>query len=109
MAEIEITDANFEAEVLKSEKLVLVDFWAPWCGPCKQIAPIISEIAKEYNGKIKVGKLNTDEATAIAAQYHIFSIPTIIIFKEGKPYEQMVGLRTKSEIQNKINQLLSLS
>lgn len=107
MAEIELTDANFEAEVLKQDGVVLVDFWAPWCGPCKRLSPIISDIAKDNEGKIKVCKLNTDDASATAAQYQVASIPTLIIFKGGKPYEQMVGLKTKADIQKKINQSLS--
>lgn len=107
MAEIELTDANFEAEVLKQDGVVLVDFWAPWCGPCKRLSPIIGDIAKDNEGKIKVCKLNTDEASATAAQYQVASIPTLIIFKGGKPHEQMVGLRTKADIQEKINKSLS--
>lgn len=107
MAEIEINDANFEQEVIQSDKPVLIDFWAPWCGPCKRIAPIIAEIASENEGKIKVGKLNTDDSPSTAARYQIASIPTILIFKGGKPYEQIVGLRSKADIQERINKALA--
>lgn len=107
MAEIKLDDANFEETVLKTNDVFLVDFWAPWCGPCMRIAPIIADIAKENEGKIKVGKVNTDEAPATAARFQISSIPTLIIFKGGKPYEQIVGLRTKTDIQSKIDQTLA--
>ncbi|MFH1379790.1 MAG: thioredoxin [bacterium] len=107
MGEIQVTDANFETEVLQNDGIVLVDFWAPRCGPCKRLSPIIDELAQENEGKLKVCKLNTDDASATAAKYQIASIPTLIIFKGGKPYEQMVGLRTKADIQEKINQLIS--
>lgn len=107
MAEVELNDANFDAEVIQADKPVLVDFWAPWCGPCKRIAPIVAEIATEFDGRIKVGRINTDEAPATAARFQISSIPTLIIFKGGKPYEQLVGLRSKADIKLKINQVLS--
>lgn len=85
MAEIIITEENFENEVLNSDKPVLVDFWAQWCGPCRMLGPIIEEIANDYEGKVKVGKVNVDEQPNLASKYGIASIPTVIVFKNGKP------------------------
>ena len=95
---VELTDANFDAEVLKSEQPVLVDFWAPWCGPCRMIAPAVEEIANEYQGKVRVGKLNTDQARQAAINYRIQSIPTLLLFKDGKPAEQLLGAVPKQQI-----------
>ncbi len=92
---ITFTDQNFEKEVLKSEKPVLVDFWAPWCGPCQMVSPLIEELAKEVEGKVKVGKLNVDENPQVAAKYGIMSIPTVIFFKEGKEVVRQIGLESK--------------
>lgn len=89
--EMEFTEANFDAEVIKSEIPVMVDFWAPWCGPCKAIAPIVEQLSSDYAGKVKVGKLNTDDNQQIAIEYGVMSIPTVIIFKDGKVAERMVG------------------
>ncbi len=102
MAEIIITEENFENEVLNSDKPVLVDFWAQWCGPCKMLGPIIEEIANDYEGKVKVGKVNVDEQPNLASKYGIASIPTVIVFKNGKPEKTSVGLRSKNEIENMI-------
>lgn len=102
MAEIIITEENFENEVLNSDKLVLVDFWAQWCGPCRMLGPIIEEIANDYEGKVKVGKVNVDEQPNLASKYGIASIPTVIVFKNGKPEKTLVGLRSKNEIENMI-------
>lgn len=96
--EITITKENFEQEVLKSNIPVLVDFWATWCGPCMMLSPIIEEISKEYDGKIKVGKINTDEQEELAAQFGIVAIPTLLLFKEGKVVNKMSGYRAKDEI-----------
>lgn len=102
MVEIIITEENFENEVLNSDKPVLVDFWAQWCGPCRMLGPIIEEIANDYEGKVKVGKVNVDEQPNLASKYGIASIPTVIVFKNGKPEKTLVGLRSKNEIENMI-------
>ena len=98
MAEITLTNANFEAEVLKSDLPVLVDFWASWCGPCKMLSPIIAEIAEEYDGKVKVGKVNVDDEPALANMFGIESIPTVMVFKGGKLVNQSLGYRPKEQI-----------
>lgn len=103
MAEINLTEANFSKEVLESDKLVLVDFWAPWCGPCKMLSPVIEELAKEYEGKAKICKLNTDENMSIAAKYQITSIPCIILFKGGSAVQKIVGFRPKNDIKKVID------
>ncbi len=104
--EAEFTDANFETEVIQSKKPVLVDFWAPWCGPCKMIAPIVAQIASEYADKLKVGKLNTDDNQQIAARYGVMSIPTLMIFKGGKAVERIVGAQAKETLTAKIDAVL---
>jgi len=96
--EVILTDENFEAEILKAELPCLVDFWAPWCGPCRMVSPVVEEIAKEYEGKLKVGKLNVDKGPQTASQYGIMSIPTISIFKGGKRVDTVVGAVPKEEI-----------
>ena len=103
---IKLLKSNFDQEVLKSDGAVLVDFWAEWCGPCKMIAPLIEELAKDFQGRLKVGKLNVDEERDIASQYGIRSIPTLILFKEGKPVEQIIGALPKSALKSKIEGLL---
>ena len=102
--EITITDTNFEQEVLKSDIPVLVDFWAQWCAPCHMVAPAVEEIAKEYKGKLKVCKLNVDEAPDTASRYGIMSIPTLAIFKDGKVTDKVVGVLPKSELETTIKQ-----
>ena len=99
MLEVNLTTENFEEEVLKSDKLVLVDFWATWCGPCKMIAPVVSEIAEEYKDKLKVGKVNVDEQGDLAMKYNISSIPTLKIFKDGRTINTAVGYHSKSELK----------
>lgn len=103
---IKLVKSNFDAEVLKSDGAVLVDFWAEWCGPCRMIAPLIEELANDFQGKLKVGKLNVDEERDIALQYGIRSIPTLIVFKEGKPVDQIIGALPKSALKSKIEGLL---
>ena len=98
MNEIVLTKENWESEVTNSDVPVLVDFWAVWCGPCRMIAPIVSEIASEYAGKIKVGKVNVDEQEELAMAYRIASIPTLMLFKNGKPVASVLGYRPKADI-----------
>lgn len=101
----EFKDDNFEAEVLKSEKPVLVDFWAPWCGPCQVMGPIIEELAKEMEGKIKIGKLNVDENPRIAEEYAIMSIPSIKVFKGGKVVKEFTGLQAKESLKGELERI----
>ena len=96
--ELKLSSENFKEEVLNSEKPVLVDFYADWCGPCNAMAPVIEELAKELEGKAKVGKVNVDENSDIAVEYNVMSIPTLIIFKNGKEEIRLVGLRDKEEL-----------
>ena len=103
MHEINLTNQNFEEEVLKSNLPVLVDFFATWCGPCNMIAPVIAEIAERYEGKVKVGKVNVDDENELAMKYQISSIPTLVLFKDGKVANTKIGLCSKSEIENMIN------
>jgi len=98
----EVTDANFETEVLKSSLPVLVDFWAPWCGPCRAVAPVVEEIANDYKGKLKVLKLNTDENPKTAQSYRISGIPSLMVFKNGQPVEQVVGAVPKTTISSAV-------
>jgi thioredoxin 1 len=104
---IDLNDKNFEESVLKSNLPVLVDFWAPWCGPCQMVESIIEELDKENEGKIKVGKLNVDESPQTAAKYGVMSIPTVILFKEGKEVRRRVGFEGKEEYLRLIAKILS--
>ena len=100
---LEFKDASFEEDVLKSETPVLVDFWAPWCGPCRMLAPTIDAISEEYDGRVKVGKVNTDENPQISTQHQVNSIPTLMIFKGGEIVERLVGAIPKEKITEKLD------
>ena len=99
MAELKITRENFENEVMKSNSPVLIDFWAPWCGPCRMMGPIIEQLAEEYEGKAKVGKVNVDEEGELSQAFGVMSIPTIVLVKDGKVVKQAVGARPKAEVE----------
>lgn len=103
---LHITDETFKQEVLDSEKPVLVDFWAPWCGPCLMVAPALEELAVEYDGRAVIAKLNVDESVAVAGKYGIMSIPTLMIFKDGQEVERLVGARPKPAIAERIDAVL---
>ena len=100
---VEVTDANFDADVLKSDKPVLIDFWATWCGPCRAIAPIVDELATEYQGKVKVGKMDVDRNSATPMRYGVRGIPTLLVFKDGQVKEQIVGYVPKEQIQKALD------
>jgi thioredoxin 1 len=102
-----VTSATWEQEVLKASDLVLVDFWAVWCGPCRMVAPIVDEISKEYAGKLKVLKLNTDENPDVASKYRIMGIPTLMFFKKGQTIDQVVGAVPKTQLISKVDALLA--
>ena len=100
---LEFTDANFEQEVLQSDVPVLVDFWAEWCGPCKALGPVIDELATEYQGKVKIGKLDTDANVQISTKYAVSAIPTMILFQGGEIKEKIVGLRNKQDLASTLD------
>lgn len=101
-----LTDENFDAEVLDADEPVLVDFWATWCGPCRQIAPIIEDLADEFEGRAKIGKVDVDENPQVAQQFGIRSIPTLLFFKDGEVQEQLVGASGKKPLKQKLEQLV---
>ena len=103
---IELTNENFDSEVVSYQGTVLVDFWAPWCGPCRMVGPVVEQIAGEYAGRAKVAKLNTDEASDIASRYGIRSIPTLLFFKNGEVVQQLVGAYPKPKITEKLDAAL---
>jgi thioredoxin 1 len=105
MAEMEFTDDNFDEEVLRSDLPVLVDFFAEWCGPCKMLAPIIDELAGEYEGKVKIGKCDLDASPDIASKYGVQSIPTLIFFKGGEVVEKLMGFQSKEALKAKLDEL----
>ena len=106
MKPIEITDGNFEAEVLQSDKPVLIDFWAAWCAPCRMIAPIVEELAQEYDGKVKIGKLDVDSNQQTAIKYGVRSIPTVLIIKNGEVADTIIGALPKAAFVDKLNAVL---
>ena len=105
-AVLEVTDGNFEQEVLKSEQVVMIDFWAAWCGPCKALAPIVDEVAAHYNGKLKVMKMDVDKNSATPNRYGVRGIPTLLVFKDGVVKEQIVGRVPKETIQKAVDKHL---
>jgi thioredoxin 1 len=104
---LEATTANWDNEVLKAQGLVMIDFWAAWCGPCRMISPTVEELAKEYGSKIKVMKLNTDENSEVASRYKIMGIPTIMFFKNGEKLDQIVGVVPKQQLKAKLDAFLA--
>ena len=102
---VTLTAENFDQEVLKSGTPVLVDFWAEWCGPCKMVAPILDELASEYDGKVKIGKVNIDDHQSLASEYGIRAIPTLLLFKAGQVADQIVGLRSKRDFKAKLDRV----
>ena len=107
--ELVLADLNFENEVLQSKIPVLVDFWAEWCAPCRAVEPIVAELAKDYEGKLKVGKLNVDENSKTAAKYNILSIPTLLIFKKGEVVKTIIGAQSKERFKQQIEEVLGSS
>jgi thioredoxin 1 len=103
----DVTDAEFDSEVLKNDLPVLVDFWAPWCGPCRMVSPIVEELADEYRGKVNFYKLNTDDNIDTASKYGIRSIPTLLVFKNGQIVDQLIGFRPKSDLKRSLEKALS--
>ncbi|MFC1870926.1 thioredoxin [Chloroflexota bacterium] len=104
---IQVSDSNFDQTVLQSKLPVLVDFWAPWCGPCRMVAPVVEELANEYEGKISFAKVDVDQNPKTAGAYGIMSIPTLLIFKEGKPVSNIVGFRPKDELKQNLDDILA--
>ena len=107
MSDVVFTDADFKKEVLESKIPVVVDFWAPWCGPCRIVSPTIDELAKEYEGKVKVGKVNVDENPRTAGMFGVMSIPSVIFFKNGKPVKTMIGAQGKDNYKQAIDEVLA--
>ena len=103
---VDINDSVFEAEVLNSEQLVVVDFWAPWCGPCRKLGPVLDEVASEFEGKVKFVKMNTDESLETAKNYSISGLPSLLVFKDGKAVERLLGLMPKTSIISNIEKHL---
>lgn len=103
----DVTDQNFDQEVLQNKTSVLVDFWAPWCAPCRIVGPVVEELAKEYDGKAKVVKLNVDDNPNTASKYNVMSIPTLIVFKGGKPVKTIIGAQPKANIKQTLDEVIS--
>lgn len=106
MSEVTVTDATFEEQVVKSDIPVLVDFWAEWCGPCKMQLPILEEVAKEFDGKVKIAKVNVDDNPGSASKYGIMSIPTLLLFKGGEIVKQMIGVQSKETLKSEFNKII---
>ena len=106
-AVIELSESNFSQEVIKSPTPVLVDMWATWCGPCRMIAPIVEELAGQYQGKVKVGKLNVDDHPQVAAQYRVMNIPTLLVFKGGQEVDRIVGAQPKQELARRLDKVVA--
>ena len=104
---ITVDQDSFQKAVLDSQKPVLVDFWAPWCGPCRAVAPVVEELARDYNGKVGFAKLNVDEAPFVASKYGVMSIPTIIVFKDGKPVQHAIGYQPKDQLKKLLDGALA--
>ena len=104
---VTLTQENFQAQVLKSTTPVLVDFWAEWCGPCKMIGPVLDELATEYDGKVKIGKVNIDEHQGLAAEYGVRAIPTLLVIKNGQVSEQMVGAKSKRDLKASLDKVVA--
>ena len=102
-----VNDGNFDEVVLKAKTPVLVDFWAPWCAPCRMMSPLVDELAREYDGRIGFGKLNTDENPTVSQRYNIRGIPTLLLFRNSKPVDQVVGLRTKADLKKHLDEALA--
>ena len=107
MADVTFTDSNFKEQVLENKLPVVVDFWAPWCGPCRMVSPTIEELAKEFEGKVAVGKLNVDENQQTSGQYGVMSIPTVMLFKDGKPVNALIGAQGKESYKKMISEALN--
>ena len=107
MANVAITDKNFKKDVLENKLPVVVDFWAPWCMPCRMVTPIIEQLSEEYKGKVVVGEMNVDENTETASQFGIMSIPTVMVFKNGKPVKSLIGAQRKDNYKKMIEEALS--
>ena len=105
MSEVTVTDKNFDEQVLKATMPVLVDFWAVWCGPCQMQNPILEEVAKEYEGKVKIAKLNVDENPETAGKYNVMSIPTLMIFRDGKVVKQMIGVQSRETLEKEFKKI----
>jgi thioredoxin 1 len=103
----ELDKDTFQKNVIDAQKPVLVDFWAPWCGPCRAVGPIVEELAQEYNGKVEFGKVNVDDVPTIASSYGVMSIPTLIMFKDGKPVEQVIGYKPKNELKKLLDNAIT--
>lgn len=104
---VDVTEKTFDQDVLKAKTPMLVDFWAPWCPPCLAVAPILEELAEEYEGKIGIARLNVDEAPTLSARYGVSAIPTMLLFKEGEPVGQLIGFRPKAELKKALDEILT--